>query len=186
MGDASTLTHSVLGFGTISFTKNIQASVFAGPEFSIISSAASQASGGLPESRATSLSYGSTLSWQGEHNGLSAGFVQRVSGSGESSNAAAQVRMFDFRATRQLSKRVQVDLFTRYVSNSPLGPVTTGLLPDSVSGGFGISRPLTRTVALGLQAFRQEFLSYAPQYGFSSHDVVSLSISYNFSRPLGR
>jgi len=183
-GIGSTLAHSVLGFGTVSLKPNVQWSVFAGPEFLLVDYGTRNAP---PESQATTLSYGSSLSWQVEHNGLNASFVQRVSDSGLSGGAAARARMIDFRATRQLTRRVGINLFASYMSSSELIASTQSLLPDSVTGGFGVSRLITPTLRIGLQAFRQEFLGPAPQLsGFSSHDVVSFSISYSFERPIGR
>jgi len=158
--------------------------VFAGPEFLLVDYGTANTS---PQSQATTLSYGSSLSWQGQHNGLNASFVQRVSDSGLSGGAAARARMVNFQATRQLSKRVGMNLFASYVSSSELIASTQSLLPDSVTGGIGISRLITPTLRIGLQAFRQEFLGPAPQLsGFSSHDVISFSISYSFEKPIGR
>ncbi|SRR5579884_735904 len=183
---SATLTHSILGFTTLSLAPQVQLSFFAGPEFSQIGLGAFGTLPG-PTTQAASVSYGSTLSWQGQKNGLAASFSQRVSGSIDASSGAVQARMVGFRATRQISRRTSVNLFTKYVSNSALEPGLPTSTPDSVSGGFGVSRPLTQSVSLSLLAFHQEFLapvSFLP--GGLGHNVVSMSVSYSFSKPIGR
>ncbi len=182
----STLTHSVLGFTALSLTPQIQMSFFVGPEFSQIGF---ESAGPVPlsASHVTSLSYGSTLAWQGQKNGLETSFSQRVSGAIDASSAAVQARIVSFRATRQLTRRTSANLFTNYVSNSGLQPGQPTSTPDAVSGGFGLSRPLTNSVSLSLLAFHQEFLSplsFLP--GGLGHNVVTMSIAYSFAKPIGR
>lgn len=183
---ATTLTHSGLGYVTLSLTSHVQLSTFVGPELSEISGAAGQSSARY-SATPFSLAYGTTLQWQGERNGLTASFVQRVSDSIQSGTGAARARSVSFRADRQVTKRVSLDLFGNYCSNAPLEPALANSTPDSVTGGISISRPLTPAIAFGVSAFHQEFLSpISGLFGSSKHNVVSVSLSYTFVRPIGR
>ena len=183
----STMTHAPLGFVNIAVRPHLQLSVFAGPEFSFFQTSASGASVMLLPARTLSLSYGSTLSWQGEKNGLSLSFSQRVSDSIESSVAAVKARTVNFRADRQLTKRTTLGLFTNYISNETLTSIAGGSVPDSVVGGIGLQRQITQNISAGISAFHQEFLSPSSVLsGLATHDVVSVSIGYNFARPIGR
>lgn len=182
----STMTHAPLGFVNMAVRPHVQLSVFAGPEFSFFQTSGSGASMMLP-ARTLSLSYGSTLSWQGEKNGLSVSFSQRVSDSIESSTAAVKARTVNFRADRQLTKRMTLGLFTNYITNETLTSIAGGSLPDSIVGGIGLQRQITQNISAGVSAFHQEFLSPSSVLsGLASHDVVSVSIGYNFARPIGR
>lgn len=127
------------------------------------------------------------MTWQGKHNGLSASFVQVVNDSGISGGGAANVRMANLQAQRQLSRKTTANVFANYVSNNQLGSVSTALLTDSVSAGAGLSRTLGPHLGISISAFRQQFIgAVMPALGQQSHDVASISLSYKFARPIGR
>ena len=184
---ATTLTHSALGYVTISLSPHVQLSMFAGPELSKIFGTATGQSGISYNATPTTLSYGSTLHWQGERNGLMASFVQRVSDSVQSGTGAVKARTVAFRADRQLTKRFGLNLFGNYSSNTALDSTAVNSTPDSVTGGIGLTRPITPAIAFGISAFHQEFLSpISGVLGSSKHNLVSASVSYSFVRPIGR
>lgn len=184
---ATTLTHSALGYVTISFNPHVQLSTFMGPELSKIAGLGANQSGLLNSATPLTLSYGSTLHWQGERNGLIASYVQRVGNSVQSTSGAVRARTVSLQADRQLTKRIGLSLFGNYFSNAALEAAIANVTPDSVIGGVGITRPLTPAISFGISAFHQEFLSpISNVFGPSRHNVVSASISYNFVRPIGR
>lgn len=184
---ASTLTNTVLGFATVSLSPHVQLSLFAGPEFSNIHDAGLGISVQRFDGQASSLSFGSTLYWQGEHNGLGISFIQQVSDFAQTTGGAARARTVNFTADRQLTRRIKLNAFTTYFTSSPLGSFPAGLTPDSVIAGIGISRPVTRSITANVSAFHQEFLSPGlSTFAYPTHNVVSVSFSYNLTRPIGR
>src|SRR6185437_14810845 len=105
---------------TISLGPHIQLSTFIGPELSEIDGTAANRLGFSSNGAPVTLSYGATLHWQGEQNGVMASFVQRVSNSVQSSSGAVRARTANFEANRQLSKRIGLSLFGNYFSNQAL------------------------------------------------------------------
>ena len=184
----STLTHSVLGFWTVSLRQKIQFSVFGGPELSQFNDSLIAFSAvAVAKPSSTGFSGGGNLSWQGEHNGLTASFVQRVSDGGAGGGAAVDSRTASFGLQRRLSSRITTVLFANYVSNTQLDPLVAQ--PDfaSVSGGVSVSRMMTPHWSVNLSASRQAFLGNTAQLiGQHDHDVATISISYSFTRPIGR
>lgn len=183
----STLTNTVLGFTTLSLSPHVQLSLFAGPEFSNIHDAGLGISVQRFEGQASSLSFGSTLYWQGERNGLGISFIQQVSDFSQTTGGAAQARTVNFTADRQLTRRIKLNAFTTYFTSAALGSFPAGLTPDSVIAGVGLSRPVTRSITANVSAFHQEFLSPGlSTFAYPTHNVVSVSLSYNLTRPIGR
>jgi hypothetical protein len=184
----STLTHSVLGFWTVSPRQNISFSVFGGPESSQFNDPPSLLNPAtLAKQTSTGFSGGGNLSWQGEHNGLNASFVQRVSDGGVGGGAAVESRTASLALQRRLTSRLTTALFANYVSNSQIDPLYAQPDLSSISGGMGLSRMITPHWSINLSAFHQAFLGNSPQLlAQPDHDVVTASISYSFARPIGR
>ena len=190
-GEFSTLSHQVLGFVTIAFRPTIHLSVFAGPQRSEIDNNYLNLQSPFQfHTHRTSFAGGSSLIWQGEHNGLSANFVQQISDSGFNGGASVLVRTIDVQMQRQLTARSSVRLFGTYVSNNQLDPVSAFLLTDYASAGVGFSKSLTQHVTLNFSAQRQQLLGATGNllqgYRQHSHDIGTVSLSYNFIRPIGR
>lgn len=188
-GQFFTLTHEVLGFITISVTPAIHLSLFAGPEFSAIDNRSFSLQFPI-RTNYTSVAGGYTLSWQGQHNGVSVSFVQQVSDPGLNSGGSLLVRTVGVQAQRQLGQRTSFRLFGNYISNNRLDPSSTFSLADAASAGVGLSRTLSPHLALSFSAVRQQFLgngsSGLQNYLQRSHDICSVSLSYSFAHPIGR
>jgi len=186
---SSVLTQSPLGVVSIDLNPHVQLSVFAGPEFSDVNSSLVGIAANLPQERTISLSYGSTFQWQGQRNGLGASYIQRVGDSSlvGTTTGAVRARMVDFHAERQLTRRMTLNLFTDYLSNSALQQLVAVPSFDSITGGVSISRPLTRSIAVSVSGFHQEILSpNIAMFGIATHNVVAVSVNYGFVKPIGR
>lgn len=186
---ASVLTHSPLGVVSVDLNPHVQVSVFAGPDFADVTNPVVGIAGRLPQERTISLSYGSTVQWQGQRNGLGANFIQRVGDSSlvGTTTGAVRARMVDFHAARQLTRRMTLNLFTDYVSNSALQQVLATPSFDSVTGGVTLTRPLTPSIAVSVSGFHQEILTpNTSTFGIATHNVVAVSLTYGFVKPIGR
>lgn len=188
-GQFFTLSHQVLGFLTISLTPAMQLSLFGGPDFSAIDNESFSFQSPI-HTNTTSVTGGSTLSWQGQHNGLSVSFVQQVSDPGLNAGGSLLVRTIGLQAQRQLARQLSFRLFGNYTSNNRLDPFSTFSLADAAYAGIGLSRTLSPHFALSFSATRQQFLgsgsSGLQTYVQRSHDIFTVSLSYNFTRPIGR
>lgn len=190
-GRFSSLSHQVLGFFTVALKPTVHLSVFAGPQRSEIDNNFVSLQTPIPSHLGrSSFAGGSSLSWQGEHSGLSASFVQQVSDSGLSGGGSVLVRMVSLQMQRQIIPQLSLNLVGNYVSNNQLDPLSPVVLTDAASVGLGISRVLTQHMTLNLSALRQQFLGSAGNtlqlYRQHSHDIGTVSLSYTFARPIGR
>lgn len=190
-GRFSSLSHQALGFVTITLKPTVHLSIFAGPERSEMEDDFALISGLAPmHIHRVSFAGGSSLSWQGEHNGLSASFVQQISDSGLNSGGSLLVRTASLRLQHQIAPRLGLSFFGTHVSNIQLDSITPLSLTDSASAGLSVSRVLTPHLTLSLSAVRQQFMGNSGSGQFAylqrSHDIATVSLSYGFARPIGR
>jgi len=191
IGSFSSLSHQVIGFLAIAFTPHIEFSAFAGPQYTYTNGHSLDLI--IPidsKSNRPSLAAGASLTWQGEHSGITASFVQQVGDSGFNGAGSVLVRAAQFQMQRRLTNRLTLNTFGNYVSNQSLNPEDAVSLANWASAGIGLSRVLTRRLTLAASAVRHQFLGnptsfvqYLPQH---SHDLVSVSLSYSFEAPIGR
>jgi hypothetical protein len=187
LGQFSSLSHQILGFLDVSLKPTISLSVFAGPEFTELDYNLVNASSTLPNSTHRSLAAGSTLSWRGEHNGMTASFVQQVSGAGLNGEGSVSVRTVSLQLQHSLTRLSSLNFTGNYTSNNQLVPSNFLTLADSASAGLTFSKSLTDRLALQLSALRQQFMGTTlPGFGLRSHDIASASLSYSWTRPIGR
>lgn len=187
LGQFSSLSHQTLGFLNVSLKPTISLSVFAGPEFTELDYNLANASSALPNSRHSSFAGGSTLSWRGQHNGVTASFVQEVSGAGLNGEGSVSVRTSSLQLQRSLSRLSSLNFTGSYTSNDQLMPVSFLTLTDSASVGLTFSKSLTDRLTLQVSALRQQFMGNAlPGFQLRSHDIASVSLFYSRTRPIGR
>lgn len=186
LGQFSSLSHQALGFFNISFNPSISLSIFAGPEISNLDYNF-VAFPTLSSSRNSSFAGGSTLTWHGEHNGMTASFIQQVGGAGLSGEGAVSVRTVSLQLEHRLSKRSSLGFTGNYTTNNQLVPTNLLTLADSASAGINFSRSISQRLTLQVSALRQQFMGNAlPGFGLRSHDIASVSLSYSWARPIGR
>ena len=190
-GHFFSLSHQALGFLTVALKPKVQLSIFGGPERSELNDDFALMSGIAPtQLHRFSFAGGSSLSWQGEHNGLSASLVQQVSDSGLNSGGSLLVRMASLNLQHQIAPRWRLTFFGTYISNTQLDSLTPLFLSDSASAGLTVSRVLTPHLSLNLSALRQQFMGDSGGGPFAylqhSHDIATVSLSYSFARPIGR
>jgi hypothetical protein len=128
---------------------------------------------------------GLTWTWQGTRTGLSLGYSQQIS---DGAGLAQAVRMQEGNAEvrRRLTQRWTTSVGALYASNNPL--TVSALQPfKSLSGNAGFDYQMTEHLGLGLRYGRdQQKYAAIVQSSAVNRNRVWFSISYSFTRPLGR
>ena len=190
-------THSLTYFHTIYLKPTMQLSFFAGPEYSEVDSQIVlpdvQPPLGLVVSvpisnRTWSGAGGASYSWQGPHTSITAQFVRRVSdGGGVQGVVFANSVSGGLRW--QITRSTTMSLAGGYAASDALIAATSGI--DSLktaTGGIGISRRLGAHFGLdlGYSRIHQASAAGATVSLPAKHNRGWVSLSYDFSRPLGR
>lgn len=186
-GSGKTLVHSILFFDTFTLPGRISVSLFAGPEYTDIVSQLV----GLSDptsSQKWSLAAGASLNWTGQRTSYVVDFVRRTNDGG-GFQGATQMLSFSGGARHQLTRFWTVSAGGSYGKNDSL-TIATGL-PSSIKSASihaGVDRKLGRSVNLQASYFH-EFQS-GQDLNFpgdtAQRNRVLVSVSYSFSRPLGR
>lgn len=175
----------VLGFLNIVLNRSLQLSIFAGPNFLAIHNTGQFANSAAV--RANTLSGGASFAWQGQHNGFSVSFSQRASNSGISESGLVSMRTGTVNVQHQMTKFWTANIYGNYVGEKSEDHLIQVPDSNSVLAGVGLSRSIGRQFSLGLSASRQQFIGPIPQLFLQrSRDIVAFSLSYKFSRPIGR
>lgn len=132
---------------------------------------------------------GMTFAWQGQRTSAQLNFIHHISDGGGLTGA---VQLYSALAglRRQLSANWTVDLGVTYGNNNPLSK-QYGNAFSGISGTIGVDRNLGEhfTVAMRYGRARQRYQIYglANTPGNSpNHNIGAITLSYRFSRPLGR
>ncbi len=178
-----TQTHAVLGFYTFYPQPTLSLSVSAGPQHYDVEQA--------PLSAAQSWSPAATASmgWQARHTNLAASYSRMVSGGGgllgafHSNTANLSVR-------QQLSKNWNAGVSGAYAINKTVTPLFFLSNPGghSISGSASIQRTLGQhlSATAGYTRLHQSYSGIAAISTAPDTNMESVSISYQFARPLGR
>ncbi len=177
------IDHSLLLSHTITIQQHLTLSMFAGPDYSEIDAL----SGGSPSEHQLSASGGTSLGWQGQFTSLRLGATRQVSDGGGLSGAVT-VTSVNGGVRRQLARSTTVYLTAIYGHNRELGRAVAGNPPlKSATGTVGLEQKLAANFMLRLD-YSRDYLEggTVSSSGSVNHNRGSISISYNFTRPLGR
>jgi hypothetical protein len=195
-GLETTLTHSLLFSHTIYLQQHMTLSFFAGPEYSEIDTVTVTANVAPPvisfdtvtnTGHELSASGGATFGWQGELTSLHLDATRKITDGG-GVLGAVELNSIDGGIRRQFTRTTAVHLNALYGHNRELGTSTVGNgALNSATGGLGIEQQLASNLMLRLDYGRdyQQGGTISPA-GSGNHNRGSISISYNFTRPLGR
>jgi hypothetical protein len=190
-------THSLMAFHTVYLKPTMQLSFFGGPEYSEVDSQFVFTQVILPQVLMTSVPVsnkrwsgagGASYSWQGPRTSITAEFVRRVTGGGgilgttQMNSATAGLR-------RRVTPSTTLSFGASYAVNDALMPTTAGIAAlKTAMGSAGISRRLGTHFGLELSYARvyQEQSSGGGPVVPANHNRGLVSLSYDFSRPLGR
>jgi hypothetical protein len=178
----TTETHSVLLFYTLYFKPTLALSLSGGPQY------ADTYGAGVPPYQAWVPSGGGSLSWQGRHTSLLASYSRRITDGG-GLEGAVKSNAADASIRRQFLRSVSGTIGAQYATNRALE-----LLPaynengHILAGNVAINKTLGQHVNATATYLRlhQDYSDLSLVSYFPNRDRVSLSIGYQFERPLGR
>ena len=176
-------THSVFLFYTIYFTPTVSLSLSGGPQHSDVSQPP------LPSSGEWNPAATVSVGWQGQHTGFAAGYSHIVTGGGglvgayHSNSANASLR-------QQLTKNWNAGVGGGYSIYDTLTPLLFSSNPGghSVSGTAVVRRMLGQhlSVEASYTRIHQSYSSISAVSSAPDTNREMVSVSYQFSRPLGR
>jgi hypothetical protein len=179
---AETETHGVNLLYTIYLRPTTSFSFYAGPQY------ADSRGGGLPSSKTWSPMYGGSFAWQGQRmsfavsgdRGISAGGGLQGAIRGE--NASASVRG---QLTRSWNAGVSAFYSNSGLLTPQLSPTNGG---HSVAGTVSLGRQIANSFNLELAYMRlhQSYANLSTLSAVPNTNRVWLSLSYQFTRPIGR
>ena len=188
-GRDETQTHAVLFFYTLYPTPRFSISLFGGPQYSDtvqppLTPSQLQAS----PLRAWTPAAGASLSWQGRLNSLAVSYAHVISGSGglfgavHMDSASASIR-------QQIMRSLSGTLAGGYAQNDVLGSVLLqGNNGHTVSGTASLQRQFGEHInlQLGYTRLHQDYSNVPVLSLTPDTNREFISVSYQFSRPMGR
>jgi hypothetical protein len=176
-------THSVLLFYTVYFKPTLSLSLSGGPQHSDVSQAPS------PSSQAWSPAGTVSFGWQGRHTTLAARYSRIVTGGG-GLLGAFHSNLANASFGQQLTRNWSVGAAAGYSIYSTLTPFFFLSNPGghSISGNTSVQRKLGQhlSVQAGYTRLHQSYSTISAVSKAPDTNWESVSISYQFTRPLGR
>jgi hypothetical protein len=179
---SQTQTNSVVFFYTLYVQPSTSISFFAGPQHS------NSYSGDLISAKLWSPTYGASFGWQGRYTSLALSAGRSISAGGGLQGAVRSVSA-NASVRRQLAKTLNAGLSAYYSKNTALQ-----ILPQSSDGGHTISETVSLdrqvrenlNLTLAYTGVQQSYSNIAPVSSAPNQNRVSLSLSYQFTRPIGQ
>jgi hypothetical protein len=188
IGESETQTHAIHFFYTLYPTSRISISVFGGPLHSNTSEGALEGVP-LPPAVAWNPSIGGSFSWQGNLTNAAFSYSHTISGGGGLSGAVRSDSA-SLSLRRQITRSLGASLSGSYAQNNVLGSPLFGGSNDghSISGTGSISKQFGEHLSfqLGYTRLHQDYSNVAVLAAVPTTNRESISVSYTFSRPLGR
>lgn len=192
-GASLTDTHSLLLSHTIYLREHMTLSFFAGPEYSQIEAVTVTANITPPvisfatvsnEDHHLSVSGGGSFGWQGKLTSLRLEASRKVSDGGGLLGAVVLTGV-EGGVRRQLTQNTAVFLNASYGHNRELGNFTTGVLLTSATGTVGLEQHVGQNFLVRLD-YGRDYQTEDTAVGTINHNRGTVSISYSFTRPMGR
>lgn len=191
-GEASkTQVHGVSVFYTLYISAHLSLSGFGGAQYSD-TSATVLPPFVLPESQTWSPTYGGSFGWQGRRMSFAASGSRSISNGGGLSEAVHSTSV-SASLRRQLTRTLSAGVSASYGDSQVLNALSlfnTGLNTGghTISGNASVQRPLGQhfNVQLGYSRVHQSYSNIAAISSNPDTNRESVTISYQFSRPLGR
>jgi len=183
-GQSETQAHSIYAFYTVYLKPTLSISAFGGPQYS--NTYTKQF--GLPASSSWSPSGGVSMGWQGKLTSFAASYSKEINDAGGLIQA---VQFYAATASlrRQLARTLSMSIGGSYAKNSalnlPTALLTTG---HSISGNASVQRQIGQHLSLQLRYTRlqQSYSNIVVLSSVPNTNLVMATISYQFTRPLGR
>ena len=195
VGLNETQTHAVVLFYTLYANSRLSVSFFGGPQHSdtvqpplLLATLFGPLLLQLPAARAWTPTAGASLSWQGRLNTAAVSYSHVISGGGglfgavHMDSASASVR-------QQITRTLSGSVAGAYVQNNAVGAFSPGTSNGhSVSGTASVQQQFGQHVnlQLGYTRLHQSYSNVAVISLTPNTNREFISLSYQFSRPLGR
>jgi hypothetical protein len=187
-GESETQTHALLFYYTLYPTSTLTLSVFGGPQHS---NTVQGALGGLPLPPAVAWnpSIGGSFSWQGQRTNAAVSYSHAISGGGGLSGAVNSDSA-NLSLRRQFARAFDASVSGGYAQNKTLGSPLFGGGNNghTLSGTVSLSKQLGEHLGLqlGYTRLHQNYSNVAVLASTPDTNREFVSVSYTFSRPLGR
>jgi hypothetical protein len=188
-GQNETQTHALLFFYTLYATSRFSISLFGGPQYSDTVQPPLPPLQPEPSSaRAWTPAAGASLSWQGRLTNVAVSYSHVISGGGgligavHMDSASASLR-------QQMMRNLSGSLAGGYVQNDVIGSTLAGdENGHTLSGTASLQQQVGQHInlQLGYTRLHQDYSSVAILAATPNTNREFVSISYQFSRPLGR
>lgn len=188
-GQNETQTHAILFYYTLYATSKFSMSMFGGPQYAdTVQPPLAPFNLVLPPSRAWTPAAGGSFSWQGRLNSLAVSYSHLISGGGglfgavHMDSATASIR-------QQITRSLSGSLTGAYAQNDILGSLLAGgNNGHTISGTASLHQQFGEHISVDLGYTRlHESYSNVPVLSLTPNtNREFVSVSYHFSRPLGR
>jgi hypothetical protein len=182
VGQSETQAHSAFLFYTLYLKPTFSISLFGGPQYSDTEQFR------VPPAKAWSPAAGGSLSWQGRLTSFAASYSRRISDGGGLAGAVHS-NTGDASLRRQVTRTLSASIGADYTNSGVLVALPTfSSGGHTISGSASVERQIGAHLNLGAQYTRlhQSYSGIAAISGTPDRNRVSVSLAYQFSRPLGR
>ncbi|HXM23704.1 MAG TPA: hypothetical protein VN948_20775 [Terriglobales bacterium] len=182
VGQSETQAHSGFLFYTLYLKPTLSISLFGGPQYSDTQQF------GMPSSKSWSPATGASMGWQGRLATFVASYSRRINDGGGLSGAVHS-NAADASVGRQFTRTLSASIGANYTNNRVLDALpqfsTNG---HTLSGNASVERQIGGRLNLQLQYTRlhQSYSGIAAISSTPNRNRAAVTISYQFSRPLGR
>ena len=180
--NSHTETHGVELFHTIYLQPTTTLSLYAGPQYSHSNG------GGAPPTKSWSPSYGVSFGWQGQRMSFALSGGRSVNAGG-GLQGAARVESASASVRGQLTKSWNADVSAFYANSTLLTPQLSATKGGhSIAGTVSLGRQMGQSLNLNLAYTRlhQSYANLSTLSAVPNTNRVWLSLSYQFTRPIGR
>ncbi len=187
-GQDETQTHAILFFYTLYGSSHFSLSFFGGPQHSdTVQPPLPPLNLRLPEARAWNPAAGGSISWQGRLTNVALSYSHMISGGG-GLMGAVKSDMANATIHQQLARRLSGSLAGLYAQNDVLGSALGSTNGHTVSGTAALQQEFGQhfEVQLGYTRLHQSYGGVPILAATPNTNREFISISYQFSRPLGR
>jgi hypothetical protein len=187
-GQNETQTHGILFYYTLYPTSRLSVSFFGGPQYADTMQPALFGSP-LPSVRTWNPAMGGSFSWQGNSANVAVSVSHVISGGGGLSGAV-QADNATVSMQQQITRSVNASLSAGYARNNVIGSPLFGGSNDghTLMGTASLSKQLGEHInlQLGYSRVHQDYSGVAVLASTPDTNREFVSVSYTFSRPLGR
>jgi hypothetical protein len=189
LGTNETQTHALLLFYTLYLSPRVSISVFGGPQYANVGPQFSGiASTPSPASRSWNPEAGGSLSWQGRRSSVAISYAHMIANGG-GLIGAVQMDSASASFRQQLSRMLSASVAGGYAQNDILTVTPlAGSNGHTVSGTASLQQQLGQhfNLQLGYTRLHQDYSTVAVLAANPNTNREFVTISYQFSRPLGR